>query len=246
VSNVESTDGVIQLHYGNGNGDIQVGAVIHVENYVDDVTVGDFDGDGTPDLAVGYRGYTTSGGFLVALNQSRPLSTAGVVSLVESRVAPDRVSITWLGSDAAARMGIVERDGARIATISADASGRFVFEDRSVVAGTRYTYRLVVGGVASAGVIVTVPALGFALEPVRPNPSHGAIAVEFMLPSTRPATVELLDISGRRVELRLLVTPGIGRSIVQLAPERVLAPGLYWVRLRQENRVATARVAVIR
>ena len=246
VSNVEGTDGVIQLHSGSGTGALVLTTVIHVENYVDAITVGDFDGDGALDLAVGYAGYDGPGGFLVALNQSHAFSTAGVLSLIESRVAPDGVRIVWHASDSMARVGTVQRDGAPIATISADGAGRFVIVDRGVAAGGHYVYRLVVGGIASPEVAVDVPASDFALEPVRPNPSRGHIEAAFTLASESPATIELLDVGGRRIDVRRIANPVAGRSTVQLAPERVLAPGLYWVRLRQENRVATTRVAVIR
>ena len=92
-----------------------------------------------------------------------------------------------------------------------------------------------------------VPAgdLVFALDGMIPNPSTGDhISIQLSLPSTEPALLELLDVSGRRLAGRRL--EGVaGRQTVALDPGKALAPGLYWIRLRHAGEEKTARAVVM-
>ena len=85
-----------------------------------------------------------------------------------------------------------------------------------------------------------------ALAGAHPNPALGAIHAWFTLPSREPATLELMDIAGRRVARREVGSLGPGTHMVAIAPASGLKPGLYFLRLRQGARMLTARVAVIR
>lgn len=101
----------------------------------------------------------------------------------------------------------------------------------------------------TGGVTVDVPAsgtLGFALDPVRPNPmQRGALNVHFTLASDTPAQVELLDVSGRRLASREVGSLGAGRHAVELGDGRHLPAGLYLVSLRQDPVSRVERVIVI-
>jgi hypothetical protein len=79
---------------------------------------------------------------------------------------------------------------------------------------------------------------------IRPNPSRGDPTIALALSGTAPATLELVDISGRRVWSRE-VAPGAGRREVRIAGAG-LAPGVYWVRLKQGGLTAESRVAFVR
>jgi len=86
----------------------------------------------------------------------------------------------------------------------------------------------------------------FALEGVRPNPSRGELTtVSFVLASQAPASLEVLDVSGRRVLVRELSGMGPGRHALNLAESRRWAPGLYLVRLTQESHNEITRMVVI-
>jgi hypothetical protein len=86
----------------------------------------------------------------------------------------------------------------------------------------------------------------FALEGVRPNPSRGELTtVSFVLASEAPASLEVLDVSGRRVFVRDLAGMGPGRHALDLAASRQWVPGLYLVRLTQASRSEIARMVVI-
>ena len=68
----------------------------------------------------------------------------------------------------------------------------------------------------------------------------------FTLPSQEPATLELIDVAGRRVMRREVGSLGPGRHSLDMGASTRLRPGLYFLRLAQRGRVLNARVAVIR
>jgi hypothetical protein len=86
--------------------------------------------------------------------------------------------------------------------------------------------------------------LGLTLEGVQPNPSRGAVRVAFTLPSARPATLDLMDVTGRRVARQDVGALGAGRHSVEFAPGRALRAGVYLVRLIQGGAVVTAKAVV--
>jgi Big-like domain-containing protein/cadherin-like protein/parallel beta helix pectate lyase-like protein len=87
------------------------------------------------------------------------------------------------------------------------------------------------------------PEVAFALHRVSPSPTHGPLRVDFSVARAERATIELLDVAGRRVVTReLIVSPG--RHQVEL--REPLPAGLYVVRLRQGPSVRTAKAVVLR
>ena len=102
------------------------------------------------------------------------------------------------------------------------------------------------GGDAPTAVQGGTP-LAFALEPVHPNPARGGVlTVRFALGSAAPASLELLDVAGRRIAARSVGSLGAGRHEQALGEGRHLAPGLYLVRLRQGTDTRVTRVAVLK
>jgi hypothetical protein len=88
------------------------------------------------------------------------------------------------------------------------------------------------------------PAL--ALEPVRPNPAHpGEVLVWFTLGSFEPASIELLDVAGRRHASLDVGALGPGRHWVRLNPRTRLAPGVFFLRLRQGSFVQVQRLSIV-
>lgn len=86
----------------------------------------------------------------------------------------------------------------------------------------------------------------FALEGFRPNPAFGAPVVAFTLAEGSPATIEVLDVAGRRVMRREVGRLGAGRHVIRLDETTRVAPGVYLMRLRQAGRVQFARGVVIK
>jgi len=99
------------------------------------------------------------------------------------------------------------------------------------------------------GDVTDVPGeapLAFALDPVRPNPSRGgALTVRFTLASAAAASLELLDVAGRRIGAREVGSLGAGRHALDLGEGRRLAPGLYLVRLTQGTSSRATKVMVL-
>lgn len=86
----------------------------------------------------------------------------------------------------------------------------------------------------------------FALDAIVPNPARGPIAVGFTLPDGLPATLDVLDVAGRRVESREVGHLGEGTHRTTIFSRAAPAVGVYLVRLSGSGRIATARVAWVR
>ena len=70
-----------------------------------------------------------------------------------------------------------------------------------------------------------------AILGVRPNPSRTDFLIEYVLDDATRATLELLDISGRRLWSRPADALGPGPHTMSVAPSRPLRPGVYMIRL---------------
>ena len=182
-------------------------------------------------------------------------ATATDVSLLSSDVGRDAVSLKWGLAGDAATFARLERRGATTDwhTIeSGPVSGPFVtFVDREVVAGGRYAYRLtVIAGKevsTSAEVWIDVPAgPSFSLAGFSPNPATREARVAFSLADRAPASIDVVDLGGRRVASRRIDSPTPGAQTIAIAPQGGLSPGLYFVRLTQGSRTLTVRGTVMR
>src|SRR5262249_23039465 len=76
------------------------------------------------------------------------------------------------------------------------------------------------------------PSWTLALEGARPNPAHGTFEVAFTLPNREPATLELIDVAGRRVGRREVGMLGPGPHQATFATSPWLKSGIYFLRLR--------------
>lgn len=85
----------------------------------------------------------------------------------------------------------------------------------------------------------------FGIRTIGPNPAVGSATVAFGLARGGPASVEVLDLAGRRVWSRDLGELGAGTHSITVAEGNRLRGGVYFVRLRQGARAATARFVVV-
>ena len=183
--------------------------------------------------------------------------TPVAISLASAEMQSDHVRITWSAEGAVNLKATVERsEGASgewtaVGGATAAGSDRLVFEDRTVVAGTRYAYRLVIAEngspTISEPVWVTVPLPAIlSLAGASPNPSENGVAVRFSLPGSEAATLELFDLKGRRIAAREVGSLGAGEHLVPLSERLNLAAGVYLVRLTQGRRTLTAKACVVK
>ena len=86
---------------------------------------------------------------------------------------------------------------------------------------------------------------GFDLRGVIPNPAHGTgFNVSLSLPDARPATLQVLDVAGRRLASREVGVLGPGRHSVRIAEGR-MAAGVYVVRLERDGAILQRRVVFV-
>ena len=176
-----------------------------------------------------------------------------LASLVSASAEPGIARLHWYTGDGAAFEAGLERargEGAfvEIARVTAEA-GHVRYDDRDVIGGETYRYRLAVreGGTVrhQGAVTLRVPAgLSLSLTGFVPNPVAGSSRLVYALPTAAPARIEVLDLAGRRVHERALDSTA-GEHIVAFDGP-ALAPGVYVLRLTQGTRSATARAVVVR
>lgn len=180
---------------------------------------------------------------------------AVLVSIANAEATPDQVVLTWQGPGASSLQATVER---RILTSPWEPLGsaapvgsdRLQYLDRSVSSGSRYAYRLrwLDSGqlLHSSETWVDVPQAELALEGLRPNPAAFELNAAFSLPSSALATLDLLDVSGRRIASREVGSLGPGNHTVRLNEAGPVPAGIYWLRLTEGARSLVARGVVIR
>jgi hypothetical protein len=201
------------------------------------------------------RNIATTGTDIYAQRVFADGSTPVLLSLVGADVTADGIHLTWFAGGNESAVATVYRSAAgdgwtRIGEVQTDGSGYLRYTDAIGAATGRLGYRLGItgpGGEAFQGETwLELPALAFALDPMRPNPSSGgALAVSFTLAGGAPASLELLDVTGRRVAEREVGSLGAGRHAIGLGGGSHVAPGLYLVRLTQGTNVRTVRAVVL-
>lgn len=85
-----------------------------------------------------------------------------------------------------------------------------------------------------------------AIRGVMPNPAKGEIRISLSLGDDAPATLEVFDVSGRRLAARRLEGLGPGWHTVTIGDPSKLSAGFYLVRLTQAGRSITTRAIVVR
>ncbi len=188
----------------------------------------------------------------VLLDQPVP----ALVSLAGLSATAGGVRLDWYsGTTGLADVRIERREKATqwlvVGRADPDGRGHLVWTDTAVVPGGHYGYRLAYtqGGrrQVSGDTWVDVPrSLMLALEGAHPNPAVDYLNAAFALPSGDQATLDILDIMGRRVVEREVGQLGPGRHVVRLEVGARVPPGLYWLRLSQGGRSLVARAIVIR
>ena len=85
-------------------------------------------------------------------------------------------------------------------------------------------------------------APSFSIARPWPNPARERASLSFTVQAGATATLEVMDVAGRRVWSRRFDSPAAGPHVVSLARTDVARAGLYFVRLTQSGRSRTTRV----
>lgn len=177
------------------------------------------------------------------------------LTAVLEHASPERVALRWLGVEAGELAASVERragDGEwrTLGAATPVGADELRYEDRTVRPGGRYAYRLawLEGGLLrhSGEIQVELPGpLALALEGFLPNPAGPHAQVAFTLEQSGAATIEVLDVAGRRVARRTFEHLDTGRHVEGLEGPP-LSPGVYHLRLATPTGTKLARGVVVR
>jgi len=256
---------------GNGDGTFREDAV-YGGNSSYAVAIGDLNGDGRPDLVAGGEVMLNLGSQPVrvdleihpgevSLDSDRQWITA---TLETSRpYQTSQIDLSSIRLNGRVRpSGQPSRDGRREMTMrfawadvkeTLDPGRRVAVTLSGAIAGTSFqgtdwievhpsdSDDDVPQAIPASASPASVARMEFALRPE--NPGQGRLSVRFSLPVAGAATLDVFDVSGRRTAAREVGASGPGWHALSLGDA---APGLYVVRLRQQGRSLTSRVAVIR
>jgi hypothetical protein len=128
-------------------------------------------------------------------------------------------------------------------------------DDRAVVPGQTYWYRLRVGSPASgATTFGPVEAAAsaprdFVLGAAWPNPSRSEIAIEFAVPRAAAVRLSVLDLAGREVAVLAAGARGPGRYVANWDgrdAHGAARTGVYFVRYATPAGRFSSRIAIVR
>jgi hypothetical protein len=190
---------------------------------------------------------------VLALTQ---LLSDGLPHLSESIATPAHAHILWR-----VRRGLrdsleVERRlaGAQwllLLRVAPDDSGKVVVDDRSAPQGARIEYRIAVS-IEGAKLYSETVALDIPLAPIalglnwaRAEASRGIIHVSLSLPAGPAATLQLMDVAGRRLAAQVLGDLEPGEHELSFAVPRLPA-GVYFVRVTQGSQSRVGKTLVLR
>lgn len=254
---ITTNGGLVMVFMGRGDGTIGQAHDYVTGNQPRWVAAADLNADGRPDLLAANWGGLVFGSISEFFNigGSTGPPTAVDVSLVSADSAPGVARLTWYtaarGITATVYRRTASTDWSALGTEAADGSGFIKYEDRPLASGGRFGYRL---GISDAGAQsfvgetwVQVPAgAGLALSGMTPNPAVRELSVSFSLPDDSPASLELMDLAGRRVRSIEVGSRGAGRHVVSLGSAGSLPAGVYLVRLHHAQRTLVAKAVVMR
>ena len=178
-------------------------------------------------------------------------STPVLLALVTADATTERVRLRWNDAGGIVLAADVERrteSGAwiMVGRVRAHGSGDLVYEDRDIVPGERYGYRLRVEAETYGEVWVEVPAMASALGLAIATPSGGSsLRASITLPGASPATIEWFDLRGRKL-LSRTIEGAAGTQVIDLRSAEVLPAGVYLVRLAQGEAAVVAKGILLR
>jgi len=190
-------------------------------------------------------------------------STAAATWLVAAAQGGSVVLLTWNAPDPTANAIAVERRAmdtgwTTIGRLSSGSDAPLSYEDRTVIAGQTYAYRLaiLVGSEWSYTNEVWVTATDDAaprvnwIAPGRPNPFASGVQLSMFLTESRPVRLVIYDALGRRTRTLVDGVTSSGWSSAwwdgkddRGTPAR---SGLYFARLEWENRSQTRKIVLAR
>ncbi len=181
--------------------------------------------------------------------------TPTLVSLVSAEPGPDRITLRWycadLGLSAAVERRAAGEGWATIGWVAPDGSGLLVFEDRDIVPGGVYEYRLAVGSGDHVEYLgetrVEVPSgARLAFRGARAGSGEGRLLLLFSIATRERVRIEVMDVAGRRLYARDLTGLAPGDHTLALEESLRFPSGIYMVRLAQGGLRVLGKAAIVR
>jgi hypothetical protein len=181
--------------------------------------------------------------------------TPVTISLADVEAEPGHVLLTWYAAERGFEANVERRttNGAwsRLGAVTSDGAGWLRYADRDVVAGENYAYRLAYSRAGqeefTSELWVEVPnTLALALGGLQPNPAVAELVAAFTLPRAEPASLDLIDLAGRRIVSKDVGSLGAGNHRMRIAESGAVSPGVYWLVLQQGSERKVTRALVIR
>jgi uncharacterized repeat protein (TIGR02543 family) len=97
-----------------------------------------------------------------------------------------------------------------------------------------------------AGIQIARSRGTLSLAGFRPNPVGDRLRVALVLATSEPASLELIDVTGRRVRSREIGSLGPGQHLVDLGDAQDVHAGLYFLRVTQSGLTRTAKATIVR
>lgn len=182
--------------------------------------------------------------------------STGVVATLASRLLASgengMARLGWRVTSTGGTLRLERREGnggewRLLATPAPDGVGNLSYEDRQVVPGETYDYRLSSGaGTVLDEVAVTITAAtGFRILSVGPNPANRTLIVHTSGPSAGSLRLSVVDIAGRVVWSELRRAETAEGSTLNLQLPGSLASGVYVLRVVWPSSSAERRFAVV-
>ena len=190
-----------------------------------------------------------------AFARARPVVSGVLPRLVSVEAGPGRAHLVWKGVGTDATSYAVQRRTESeawhtLASSRLGQDGALTYEDRTVRPGAQASYRLAVQTktllvpLEETPVEIPLP-MPLTLRFARTEDRGRTVRISYVLETHERASLELLDVAGRRVLVRELGSPGAGEHEERFA-SAALPPGIYFARLHQNQLTRTARLALIR
>jgi len=175
------------------------------------------------------------------------------LALVGSELVDGKARFTWYSGDGSGETVRIYRravpgDFAQVATATIGGDGQVTYEDADITPGRSYEYEVgVMNGTRElrlGRVWLDVP-MGRTLAVRSASSRAGELRLSLVLPTTESASLELVDVTGRRMVQRDLSSLAAGEHEVSLE-SGAMKPGIYWARLSQAGKLASAKLVYSR
>jgi hypothetical protein len=229
---------------------------------------GDVNGDGRADVIVGAQGYSNPEEEEDEGRAYLYLNDCGCVAVMLQHFASiwrdGHAEVTWILQDAGTPWNLTfeisrrEVPGGPFAPIPnpdiAREKNQFTLRDYSIEPGGAYTYRVAIfedgKAAASFETDLQTPALPLALHQNHPNPFNPVTTIGYSLPSASHVTLEIYDVSGRRIARLVNETQKGGAHTIEWGgldeQGNPACSGIYIYRLKAGKEVISHKMVLLR